>query len=390
MERKRNASGTFKKEYSDKQLLDFIKNKFNEIGEVPRINNFKKYKFPSLLTWYRRFGSYTNAVKLCNLPPRKRGAQFKIDKMSRSDISKKYYSTPKGIFNVIKKNEKNSKIIYKTKMAKTAIIIPFINLSWMTISCIKSIVDNTHREQYVLYLENNNSDENETRKIIDFLHTIDIDYVHTIHSSNLGFVRATNSGIGRALSDGCSSVMFLNNDTIVTPGWLSRMVEVLNSDKKIGIVGPMTTPPSWRDMPKVKEIISKRMGYELLKPQIDGYSNTLKSNLSGMTKDQDFLAFYCVLIKREMIDDVGILSEDYDIGLFDDDDYCYRANNAGWRIVLAQDVYVHHYHNSTFIELNIDYKKQLEKNRKVFINKHGFDPWDRVNAKIEKRNQKTA
>lgn len=273
---------------------------------------------------------------------------------------------------------------------RVGIIIPFINLSWMTISCIKSIVDNTPKEQFTLYLENNGSDLEETEKIIKYLHTIDIEYVHTVHSTNLGFVKATNSGIERATRDGCSSVVFLNNDTIVTPGWLSRMVEIQNSYLKVGIVGPMTTPPSWRDMPKVKNIIKKKMGYEVLKPQVDGYADTLKANLSGKIKDQEFLAFYCVLISTKMIKDIGILSEDYDIGLFDDDDYCYRARKNGWRIILAQDTYVHHYNNSTFIDQNIDYHKQLEKNRQVFISKHGFDPWDRVKGKIDEQNKKAS
>lgn len=273
---------------------------------------------------------------------------------------------------------------------KVGIVIPFVNLSWITINCIKSIVANTHSSQYILYLENNNSALEETVAISDFLNTLDIEFVHTIHSTNLGFIGATNSGTERALRDGCNSVMFLNNDTIVSPGWLNRLTEVLYSDPKIGLAGPMTTPPDWREMPQAKQLIANKTPFETMQPQVNAYASVLQSKMSGMNLEQDFLAFYCALIKKEVFADVGLLSSDYNMGLFDDDDYCFRLRKNGWRIFLAQDVYVHHYHNSTFIDQNFDYDQLLEKNRQIFIDKHGFDPWDRVKRKIEVNNEQAS
>src|SRR5205823_7001938 len=55
------------------------------------------------------------------------------------------------------------------------------------------------------------------------------------------------------------------------------------------------------------------------------------------------LAFFCVAIRRGVLQEVGLLDEAYGLGYFEDDDYCRRARDANYRLVIADDVFVHHH-----------------------------------------------
>jgi GT2 family glycosyltransferase len=60
------------------------------------------------------------------------------------------------------------------------------------------------------------------------------------------------------------------------------------------------------------------------------------------------LAFFCAIIRREALDEVGMLSEEYGIGYGEDDDYCIRMRQAGWKLGIANDAWVDHDHHATY------------------------------------------
>ena len=60
------------------------------------------------------------------------------------------------------------------------------------------------------------------------------------------------------------------------------------------------------------------------------------------------------MIRRAVIDEIGLLDERFGVGCFEDDDYCLRAIRAGWRAVIARDAFVHHFGGRTFLGNSID------------------------------------
>ena len=80
---------------------------------------------------------------------------------------------------------------------------------------------------------------------------------------------------------------------------------------------------------------------------------------------------FCLLIRREVIDAIGLLDERFGIGCFEDDDYCLRAIKAGWRAVIAQDAFVHHFGGRTFVGNAIDHAGILRENEQRFREKWG-------------------
>ena len=98
----------------------------------------------------------------------------------------------------------------------------------------------------------------------------------------------------------------------------------------MGLAGPLTTTPeSWQGK------WNPRPGVQILGPG-------------------RMLAFFCVMISREVFKRIGMLDESYGAGLGDDDSYCRLAERAGFLLALVQDLRIPHHHRSTFKALYSD------------------------------------
>ena len=86
----------------------------------------------------------------------------------------------------------------------------------------------------------------------------------------------------------------------------------------------------------------------------------------GLRVDIDRLVGFCLLIRREVIDAIGLLDEQFGIGCFEDDDYCLRAIQAGYRAVIAGDAFIHHYGGRTFIGSGVDFAGIMRENGERF------------------------
>ena len=76
-----------------------------------------------------------------------------------------------------------------------------------------------------------------------------------------------------------------------------------------------------------------------------------------------------MLLKHQLTEEIGLLDESFGSGNFEDDDLCLRASLAGYRNMIAGDVFIHHYGSRTFIGNRIDYGSSLSGNRKIFTEK---------------------
>src|SRR5262249_27901637 len=88
----------------------------------------------------------------------------------------------------------------------------------------------------------------------------------------------------------------------------------------------------------------------------------------------DNLAFFCVALRRSVIEEVGLLDEAYGLGFFEDDDYCRRAREAGYRLVIAHDVFVPHHPSVSYATLGAGAAAALVvRHRAIFEARWG--PW---------------
>jgi GT2 family glycosyltransferase/glycosyltransferase involved in cell wall biosynthesis len=217
------------------------------------------------------------------------------------------------------------------------IVLTYNNLEY-TRQCVESIFAVTDEPDFELVLVDNAS-QDDTPAYLQAV-AAEHDNVRLIlNETNQGFARGNNLGVKASTGE---VLVFLNNDTIVTRGWLKSLVAHLR-DPQVGMVGPVTNNAG-----NASQI---RAGYE----QVDGLAEFAEAYTrahAGQSMPVEMLAFQCVVIPRQVYDQVGPLDEEFNIGMFEDDDYAFRLHQAGYVILCAEDAYVHHWGSASFSQLD--------------------------------------
>ena len=267
-----------------------------------------------------------------------------------------------------------SKLFNHTEDIISIIIITYNQLQY-TQKCIESIIEHTP-ENYELIIVDNAS-ESSTIKYLEKLRAGNGAVMVIFNERNLGFPAAVNQGL-RAASG--KYVLLLNNDTIVTRGWLTGLIEKTFHDPTIGLAGPVSNEVS--GIQKIKTSYNSE-------PEMHLFAERRKSEIKNTITVFPRIAFLCTLIKREVIDAIGGLDERFSPGNFEDDDFCLRAQLAGYKTIVANDVFIHHFGSKSFTADGIGkYKERLRINRNIFVDKWGAAPeeiWLK-GADVKKRN----
>ncbi len=149
---------------------------------------------------------------------------------------------------------------------------------------------------------------------------------------NLGFAKANN--IGMEKSNG-QYIFLLNNDTeIITENWLHCLLEIAESDSRIGIVGCKLIYPDGR----LQCLGGGRFSWK-------GWS--IAHYVTHENEEAQYITGAALLIKRSVIRTIGCLDEDFSPLTFEDADWCMRAKKAGFKIVYDHRVVVIHSHGAT-------------------------------------------
>ncbi|MCY4514448.1 MAG: glycosyltransferase [Candidatus Tectomicrobia bacterium] len=173
-----------------------------------------------------------------------------------------------------------------------------------------------------------------------------VDVVET-NDGPLGYTRAANVGLRATRSN---YVVLLNSDTIVPRLWLEGMLECMASDDKIGIVGPLSNAATWQSVPERTD----RKGGWAVNELPGGYNvDEFAELVFGVSERQfpkvPFLNGFCLMISRAVIDQVGYLDEEsFPRGYGEENDYCIRASDAGFRLAIADHCFVYHAKSKSF------------------------------------------
>jgi|GEM_PF-1872280 len=226
--------------------------------------------------------------------------------------------------------------------------------------CLESVLRNT-RQPYELILIDNGSTDGTADYLRSFGNRLGPTRVEVIlNATNRGFPAGCNQGLSRAAGE---YVLFLNNDTIVPNGWLDTLVAVAARDASgrslVGAVTNNASPP--HPVPVTYRTLDG------IEPFAERWAAEHRREIAIVSR----LSAFCLLGKRSFIASLGGFDERYGIGLFDDDDLCLRAKAAGAELVLAHEVFVHHFGSRTFHGLAVDGPKQLAENFRRFAEKWG-------------------
>ena len=239
----------------------------------------------------------------------------------------------------------------------TSIIIVTHNQIAYTQQCINSILMRTD-EPFELILVDNGSDDG----TVEYLETIP-NATLIRNPDNRGFPAAVNQGLERARGD---YFLLLNNDCIVTTGWLNRLLRVFESHSDVGLAGPVSN-----NISGPQQIAAT---YETLE-NLDGFAWDWGKANAGIIENEDRLVGFCLMIRRGVVEEIGTFDERFGIGCFEDDDFCRRAVAAGYRNVIAREVFVHHFGSRTFLGSKVDIGAILDANARIYEDKWGgIDP----------------
>jgi GT2 family glycosyltransferase/predicted TPR repeat methyltransferase len=241
----------------------------------------------------------------------------------------------------------------------TSIIILTWNQLPLTQACFTSIAAHTPEPYELIVVDNGSSDG--TVEWLKKQAATDTRIRLIENSINKGFAAGCNQGIRAARGE---YLLLLNNDTVVTPGWLSGLHEVLARYSDTGIVGPMTNSASGIQ-------VVADTGYASLS-ELPAWSAAFRENNRYRIIPQRRIVGFCMLFRQELIKKTGLLDESFGSGNYEDDDLCLRAELAGYRNLIAGDVFIHHEGGATFSGNCLDRGEKNRANRIIF--KQKWDP----------------
>ncbi len=221
------------------------------------------------------------------------------------------------------------------KTASVAVIVPHWNRLDYTTECYRSLMKMDFAN-YRVYIVDNGSTVHTADELGNACPAAKVIRLET----NRGFAGGVNAGIRVALeTDPPDFVWLLNNDTTCEPEVLTRMVRMAATDDRIGLVGCELLEGA-ESGPLRRVAAGKRMRAPLYIPWSVGAGQTV-----------DYLCGASLLIRRAVLEDIGLLDEGF-FFFFEDADYCRRARQAGWHLVVAPDAVMRHWGSATIGRLN--------------------------------------
>ena len=246
--------------------------------------------------------------------------------------------------------------------------INIILLNWNgysdTLECLESLKKINYPNYEVVVVDNNSSGDDV--KIIkenfgDFVKEI------IVSEGNLGFSGGNNLGIKYSLDNGSNFILLLNNDTVVEPDFLDKLVDSFNKNENVGITAPKINY-------YYKPEIIWTVGGEISKIRGSGfaYSDKNESEIENKEKFVTFASGCCLLIKKEVFENIGFLDEKFFLYV-EDTDFCCRTVKAGYKIVVTPKSKIYHkVGNSTSESLKQIPLYYTTRNRLFFAKKNFY------------------
>lgn len=240
----------------------------------------------------------------------------------------------------------------------TSIIIPIYNQYEFSKACIDSIIKNTDMKNTEIIIIDNGS-EPEVINPLYIGYSNMKNFVFYSFDKNEGFPKAINKGIDLAKG---KFICLLNNDCIVTLNWLDIMLEHFKRST-VGIVSPCTNYCAGMQGINIGRYNNEE---ELNKKSKEFYDSN-----SGKFDIVNWAIGFCMLIKKEVVDKVGKFDEGFGMGNSEDIDFCLRAGDNNYEVLIARDCYVHHYGSRTHRALydSKGYNDLLIKNSDKLLDK---------------------
>lgn len=276
-----------------------------------------------------------------------------------------------------KKDARKIRFPQSSPNPEVSIIIPVYNKLVYTLNCLQSISQNTEGDCEVIVVDDASKDG--TYRALSKIENLRL----LKNKRNIGFIDSCNSG---AKASKGKYILFLNNDTMVTKGWLPPLLEIIKRDD-VGAVGSKLVYPDgtlqeagsivWND--------GSALGY--------GRGDNAEKPEYNYVRDVDYCSGAALMVKRELFEKIGGFDERFKPGYYEDTDLCFSIRNLGYKVMYQPMSVVAHYEGTTCgTDIHAGIKKYQEINKPKFVEKwktilDKHDPYNSCNNILSSRNR---
>lgn len=231
------------------------------------------------------------------------------------------------------------------------IIIPVYGGIADTQACIESVLASTYSCAAEVVVINDASPEPE---LVDWLNANAERFTLLHNEHNLGFVGTVNRGMALYPEQ---DVVLVNSDTEVSSDWLDRMQAAAYSDARIGSVTPFSNNATICSYPIFCADNELPEGYSAA--ELDDVFAEVNS---GQLVDIPTAVGFCMYIRRDCLDDAGLFDAKlFGRGYGEENEFCMRSAERGWRHVLTGDTFVYHKGGVSFAETQSEHQRHGHK-----------------------------
>lgn len=196
--------------------------------------------------------------------------------------------------------------------------------------CLASLQNNDYPNYKVVIVDNGSKEKPAAP---------DLEIKIIYNQENLGFAGGNNVGIKHALENDADYVLLLNNDTIVSGNFLTKLIEAGESDKEIGLLGPKIF--FYGDKKRIW-FAGGKVNWLRNKGTMRGWGEMDNGQYDRpKIQETDYLTGCCLLIKREAIKKIGLMPEEYFL-YYEDTDWSLKARKAGYKCVFVPESKIWH------------------------------------------------
>ncbi|SOD71285.1 GT2 family glycosyltransferase [Jatrophihabitans sp. GAS493] len=232
-----------------------------------------------------------------------------------------------------------------------SIVVPVWNAVEVTLQCLAALRPTLGPADQVIVVDDGSSDPTAAAlaERADWLEVV-------THPANLGFAAACNDGAALARHE---LVIFLNNDTIPSAGWIEDLTAPFVDDT-IGAAGPMSNAVSGTQQ------VVDATGAPVVDAAAAEIVSDLRAREGASWSDVSRLVGFCLAVRTEAFRELGGFDLCYGQGGYEDDDLCTRMLLASWRLVMAESAFVYHQYHSTFDANGIDWYRVQQGNGELY------------------------